>query len=108
MYILRKDLGLPGDDEISAVNLKCDTRLIGSIREEPGIFLGWHINKAPWLTVVLDGTAADEKVLFLVDMSHELTSKGSGSFLCHSLFIIHKGFLSEKSNFKRFSKLIDS
>ena len=61
--------------EISVVNLKCDTRLIGSFRQEPGIFPGWHMNKAHWLSVVLDGTVEDEKIRFLVDMSYELTRK---------------------------------
>ena len=75
MDIPRKNLGLPGDDEISVVNLKCDTRLIGSFREEPGIFPGWHMNKAHWLSVALDGTVEDEKFKFLVDMSYELTKK---------------------------------
>ena len=75
MDIPRKNLGLPGEGEISVVNLKCDTRLIGSLREEPGIFLGWHMNKAHWLSVALDGTAEDEEIKFLVDMSYELTEK---------------------------------
>ena len=35
--IPRKNLGLTGEGEISVVNLKCDTRLIGSFRMEPGI-----------------------------------------------------------------------
>ena len=73
MDIPRKNLGLPGEGEISVVNLKCDTRLIGSFREEPGIFPGWHMNKAHWLSVALDGTVEDEKIKFLVDMSYELT-----------------------------------
>ena len=73
MDIPRKNLGLTGDGEISVVNLKCDTRLIGSFRMEPGIFPGWHMNKAYWLTVALDGTVEDEKVKFLVDMSYVLT-----------------------------------
>ena len=73
MDVPRKNLGLTGDGEISVVNLKCDTRLIGSFREEPGIFPGWHMNKAHWLTVALDGTVEDEKIQFLVDMSYELT-----------------------------------
>ncbi|MBQ2244928.1 MAG: MmcQ/YjbR family DNA-binding protein, partial [Oscillospiraceae bacterium] len=47
----RKNLKLYGEGEIIVVNLKCDTRLIGSFREEPGIFPGWHMNKAHWLTV---------------------------------------------------------
>ena len=75
MDIPRKNLGLTGDDEISIVNLKCDTRLIGSFRMEPGIFPGWHMNKAHWLSVALDGTVDDEKIKFLVDKSYELREK---------------------------------
>ena len=75
MDIPRKNLGLPSEGEISVVNLKCDTRLIGSFREEPGIFPGWHMNKAHWLSVALDGTVEDEKIKFLVDMSYALTKK---------------------------------
>ena len=74
MDIPRKNLGLTGEGEISVVNLKCDTRLIGSFRMEPGIFPGWHMNKAHWLTVVLDGSVDEEKIRFLVDMSYELTN----------------------------------
>ena len=62
MDIPRKNLGLPNDGEISGVNLKCDTRLIGSFREEPGIFPGWHMNKAHWLSVALDGTVERKSV----------------------------------------------
>ena len=74
MDIPRKHLGLTGEGEISVVNLKCDTRLIGSFRGEPGIFPGWHMNKAHWLSVALDGTVEDGKIKFLVDMSYELTN----------------------------------
>lgn len=75
MDIPRRNLGLPGEGQTQVVNLKCDTRLIGSFREEPGIYPGWHMNKAHWLSVVLDGTVEDEKIRFLVDMSYELTKK---------------------------------
>ena len=77
MDIPRKNLGLPGEGEISVVNLKCDTRLIGTFREEPDIFPGWHMNKAHWLTVALDGTVEDEKIKVLVDMSFDLTGLNS-------------------------------
>ena len=73
MDIPGKNLGLPGNGEISVVNLKCDTRLIGAFRMEPGIFPGWHMNKAHWLSVALDGSVDEEKLRFLVDMSYELT-----------------------------------
>lgn len=75
MDIPRKNLGLSGEGQTQVVNLKCDTRMIGSFREEPGIFPGWHMNKAHWLTVALEGCVDDEKIKFLVDMSYELTKK---------------------------------
>ena len=75
MDIPRKNLGLSGEGEISVVNLKCDARLIGSFRMEPGIYPGWHMNKAHWLTVALNDTVENEKIKFLVDMSYELTKK---------------------------------
>ena len=64
MDIPRKNQGLTGEGEISVVNLKCDTRLIGSFLMEPGIFSGWHMNKAHWLTVALDGSVDGEKIRF--------------------------------------------
>jgi predicted DNA-binding protein (MmcQ/YjbR family) len=42
---------------------------------EPGIVPGWHMNKAHWITVALDGTVEDEKIRILLDMSYELTKK---------------------------------
>ena len=64
MDIPRKNLGLPGDDEISVVNLKCDTRLIGSFRDYLSIFPGWHMNKAHWSSLALDGTVDDRRSSF--------------------------------------------
>ena len=66
-------LGLPGDGIFSVVNVKCDPRLIGSFRGEPGIFPAYHMNKAHWLTIALDGSAEEGKIKFLLDMSYELT-----------------------------------
>ena len=73
MDIPREKLGLSGVGILSVVNVKCDPRLIGSFREEPGIFPAYHMNKAHWLTIALDGSADGEKLKFLLDMSYELT-----------------------------------
>lgn len=51
------------------------TRLMGFFREAPGIFHGWHMNKARWLSVGLEAGVEDEKIKFLVDMRYELTKK---------------------------------
>ena len=43
------------------------------MREEPGMFPAYHMNKAHWLTIALDGSAEEGKIKFLLDMSYELT-----------------------------------
>ena len=75
MTIPARNLGLPEQGSLCVVNLKCDTRLIGSFRSEPGIFPGWHMNKAHWLSVALDGRVEAQKLKFLVEMSYELTKR---------------------------------
>ena len=58
MDIPGKNLGLTGEGQTQVVNLKCDTRLIGSFLDYLSIFPGWHMNKAHWLSVALDGTVS--------------------------------------------------
>ena len=72
MEIPKEKLGLSGGD-LRVVNVKCDTRLIGSFRQEKGIFPAYHMSKAHWLTIALDGTVEADKIKFLLDMSYDLT-----------------------------------
>ena len=73
MNIPRKRLGLPSEEIIDIVNLKCDPLLIGSLRQEPGIFPAYHMNKEHWISVALDGSVPDEKMKMLLDLSFRLT-----------------------------------
>ena len=73
MEIPKSKLILGESGTVSVVNLKCDTRLIGSFREETGIFPAYHMSKAHWLTVALDGSVPEDKLLFLLEMSYDLT-----------------------------------
>ena len=64
----------PGETgEVDAVNVKCDPILIGMLRGEPGILPAYHMNKAHWVTILLDGTADDERLKFLLRQSFEMT-----------------------------------
>lgn len=76
MQIPAEKLGLSGGGDIRVVNVKCDTRMIGSFRQEPGIYPGYHMNKAHWITVALDGTVEADKLRFLINMSYDLTKGG--------------------------------
>ena len=74
MTIPKARLGIRSDGMIDIVNLKCDPLLVGSLRSEPGIFPAYHMNKDKWLSVALDGSADDEQIKMLLDMSFELTA----------------------------------
>ena len=58
---------------IDVMNLKCDPILIGSLRGEPGIFPAYHMNKDRWLSVALDGSAADDQIRLLLERSYAAT-----------------------------------
>ena len=73
MEVPKAKLGEQESGNIRVVNLKCDPRLIGSFRLERGIYPAYHMSKAHWLTVALDGTVADDKLRFLLEMSYDLT-----------------------------------
>ena len=64
----------PGEaGEVDAVNLKCDPVLSGMLRGESGILPAYHMNKVHWITVLLDGSADDDRLKFLLHQSFGLT-----------------------------------
>lgn len=73
MGIPRTRLGMAGENAVDVINLKCDPRMAGPLRAEPGFFPAYHMNKENWITAVLDGTVPAEKLRALLDMSYELT-----------------------------------
>ena len=74
MTISKEKLGLPECDMIDIMNVKCETIMINSFRTEKGIYAAYHMNKANWISVSLDGSVSDEKVKMLIDMSFRLTA----------------------------------
>ena len=74
MDVPKDKLGLQGKELIDIVNFKCDPFLIGSLREEPGFFPAYHMNKDSWITVALDESVSDDKVKMLLDMSYQATA----------------------------------
>lgn len=77
MDVPRSKLGLPGEEKLDVVNLKCDPVMAASLRDEPGIFPAYHMNKEYWITLLLDGSVPDETVELLVDMSYNATASKS-------------------------------
>ena len=59
--------------EVDAVNLKCDPVLSAMLRSKPGVLPAYHMSKTHWVTVLLDGSADDDRLKFLLQHSFNLT-----------------------------------
>lgn len=77
MDIPKSKLGLPGDDLIDVMNVQVDPVMSGSLRNSPGIFPGYHMNKEKWVTVLLDGAIDMEQVAILLDISYDIAGAKS-------------------------------
>ena len=74
MDVPQNRLGLQGEDVLQVVNFKCDPVLLGSLLDEKGFFPAYHMSKASWITVSLDGSVEDKKIKMLLDMSFDATA----------------------------------
>lgn len=73
MRISKSKFGIESEEKIDIVNVKCSTEIIDSLWQENGIYPAYHMNKAHWLSVCLDGSASDDTVKWLLEISYNLT-----------------------------------
>lgn len=75
MRVGRNKLGLSGEGYVDAINLKIDDRMFRDILvQRKGIFPAYHMNKEHWITVLLDGTVAEDEICALIDTSYAATA----------------------------------
>ena len=67
-------LGLPVAGIIDVLNVKSDPLLIGSLRGQDGYYPAYHMNKENWITAALDGSAPEDKLRLVLDMSYTATA----------------------------------
>ena len=73
MRVSKSKFGIKSDNAVDILNLKSDPIFIGSLRLKDGFFPAYHMNKASWITVALDGSVPAETIELLLDVSYELT-----------------------------------
>lgn len=73
MGVPKAKLGIGGDGFLDIVNFKCNLFLIDSLLSEEGFYPAYHMNKANWITVALDGSVSDDRIKMLLDVSFEST-----------------------------------
>lgn len=72
MQVKKQKLGLEEDGLVDIINVKCESDTIGLLIQTYGFLLGYHMNKNYWITMLLDGTVSEAKVLDFLDMSYDL------------------------------------
>lgn len=67
-------VGLNEDTFIDVMNVKCEPEMVSLLVSQPGFAPAYHMNKKHWISIILNGTAPDETVYQLLDMSYDLTA----------------------------------
>ena len=67
----RNKLGRDGEQIAGIINVKCDPIMIGSLLSEAGFCPAYHMNKSSWISILLDGTLSDDRILQLVELSYD-------------------------------------
>ena len=70
MDIPKSRLGLEGDEPVAVLDLKCSPLMVGSLLSEPGFFPAYHMNKSSWVSILLNGSVPDEKIVPLLELSY--------------------------------------
>lgn len=74
MNVNRKTLGLEGKGEVDILNIKCNPEMMDLVQMSKGYLPAYHMNKANWISVLLDGTVSLDNVKQLIDESFALTA----------------------------------
>ena len=67
-------LGLERPESVDILDVKCGPLLAGSLLGVPGILPAYHMNKENWITAALDGSAPEDKLRLVLDMSYTATA----------------------------------
>ena len=77
MRVPYRRLGIEREGIADIIDVKCGPLLMDAYRRQPGILPGYHMNKDHWITILLDGTADDELIKELLEISFDLTNSGT-------------------------------
>ncbi len=62
-----------GNKEVEILNVKLDEKEISTLLSQKGFYKAYHMNKKNWLTILLDDTIEDIKIMKLIEKSHRFT-----------------------------------
>lgn len=60
-------------ESVDVINLKIQPEQGAALHQIPGIYPAYHMNHKTWISIVLDESLPDEKIMALIDESYQLT-----------------------------------
>ena len=72
LWVEKSKLGLEEEGMVDVINVKCEPDMVGLLTQTYGFLPGYHMNKKYWITMLLDGTVSEAKILDFLDMSYDL------------------------------------
>lgn len=61
-----------GNHEAEIINVKLSEDKVNELLNEKGYYQAYHMNKKNWISIVLDDTLEDNKIIKLIDASYDL------------------------------------
>ncbi|MFR2747820.1 MmcQ/YjbR family DNA-binding protein [Eubacterium ramulus] len=72
LRVEKSKLGLEEEGTVDIINVKCEPDMVGLLTQTYGFLPGYHMNKKYWITMLLDGSVSEAKILDFLDMSYDL------------------------------------
>ena len=72
MQVEKSRLGLEGDTKVDILDVKCDADMVGLLTQTYGFLPGYHMNKKHWISVLLDDSVGEARILDFLDMIYDL------------------------------------
>lgn len=72
LTVSKSKLGLGGEEKVEIIDLKILPENIERVVDNEEYFLGYHMNKKHWFTIILDGSAPIEKIFEFIDESYRM------------------------------------
>lgn len=69
--------GSAREDLINVINIKAEKDKIKDLLEKEGIYPAYHMNKANWLSIILDDSISDYDIILLVNESYDLVIRNN-------------------------------
>lgn len=60
---------------IEVIDLRLDSERAKEVSSKPNFYPGYHMNKKYWISVILDDSVPDKKIMELIEESHKFSQK---------------------------------